>query len=32
MGLDFSPLGVVKGVTEGIVGYDIVTGEKLDLE
>ena len=31
MGLDFSPLGVIKGVTEGIVGYDIVTGEKLDL-
>ena len=31
MGLDFSPLGVIKGVTEGIVGYDTVTGEKLDL-
>ena len=31
MGLDFSPLGVEKGVTEGIVGYDTVTGEKLDL-
>ena len=31
MGLDFSPLGVIKGVTEGIVRYDIVTGEKLDL-
>ena len=31
MGLDFSPLGVVKGVTEGIVGYDIITGKKLDL-
>ena len=31
IGLDFSPLGVIKGVTEGIVGYDIVTGEKLDL-
>ena len=22
MGLDFSPLGVGKGITEGIVGYD----------
>ena len=31
MGLDFSPLGVGKGITEGIVGYDTVTGEKLDL-
>ena len=31
MGLDFLPLGVEKGVTEGIVGYDTVTGEKLDL-
>ena len=31
MDLDFSPLGVEKGVTEGIVGYDTVTGEKLDL-
>ena len=29
--MDFSPLGVEKGVTEGIVGYDTVTGEKLDL-
>ncbi|WP_405358037.1 hemagglutinin repeat-containing protein [Fusobacterium polymorphum] len=31
MGLDFSPLGTGKGITEGIVGYDTVTGEKLDL-
>ena len=31
MGLDFLPLGVEKGVTKGIVGYDTVTGEKLDL-
>ena len=31
IGLDFSPLGITKGVTEAILGYDIITGEKLDL-
>ena len=29
--LDVSPLGVVKGATEAILGYDVITGEKLDL-
>ena len=31
MGLDVSPLGIAKGVTEAILGYDTITGEKLDL-
>ena len=31
IGLDFSPLGIAKGVTEAILGYDTITGEKLDL-
>ena len=31
MGLDASPLGVAKGITEAILGYDTITGEKLDL-
>ncbi len=31
MGLDVSPLGVAKGATEAILGYDTITGEKLDL-
>ena len=31
IGLDFSPLGITKGVTEAILGYDTITGEKLDL-
>ena len=29
--LDVSPLGVVKGVTEAILGYDVITDEELDL-
>ena len=29
--LDVSPLGVVKGATEAILGYDAITGEELDL-
>ena len=31
MGLDVSPLGIAKGITEAILGYDTITGEKLDL-
>ena len=29
--LDLSILGVSKGITESIFGYDVITGEKLDL-
>ena len=31
IGLDVSPLGIAKGITEAILGYDTITGEKLDL-
>ena len=31
IGLDFSPLGIAKGITEAILGYDTITGEKLEL-
>ena len=31
IGLDVSPLGIAKGITESILGYDTITGEKLDL-
>ena len=31
IGLDISPLGIAKGITEAILGYDTITGEKLDL-
>ena len=31
IGLDVSPLGIAKGITEAILGYDTMTGEKLDL-
>ena len=31
LALDVSPLGVVKGVTEAILGHDVITDEELDL-
>ncbi|WP_315524161.1 EndoU domain-containing protein, partial [Fusobacterium massiliense] len=31
LGIDMSPLGVSKGMTEGLLGYDAITGEKLDI-
>ena len=31
LGIDMSPLEVSKGMAEGLLGYDAITGEKLDI-